>query len=93
MKSHKFFSDPVMNVNRSIFGRYKVYPLLSLLNGVNFFFKKMEHISPSLAPLIALFCTSGDVYPGFQKRVDSLLAYFLTCMQWVPHIHLCCNNY
>ena len=29
---------------------------------------------------------------GFKARVDSLLAFFVTCMQWIPQIHLCCNT-
>ena len=29
---------------------------------------------------------------GFKARVDSLLVYFLTCIQWISHIHLWCNT-
>ena len=45
-----------------------------------------------MGPLILLFWTSGNVSPGFKARVDPSLACFVTCMQWIPEIHLWCNT-
>ena len=41
----------------------------------------------SVAPLIPLFWTSGNVCPGFQRqgpRVDPSLVCFVACTQWIP---------
>ena len=40
-----------------------------------------------------LFCFATDTpLFRFKTRVDHLLACFITCMQWIPQIHLWCNT-
>ena len=40
-------------------------------------------------PCCGLLVTS---FQGFKARVDSLFVYFITCMLWIPHIHLWCDT-
>ena len=37
-------------------------------------------------------CFGLLVYPGFQSQGGSQLEYFITCMQWIPQIHLWCDT-
>ena len=50
-----------------------------------FFTKMLEDMSPFCGPLIPLFWTS---VLGFKARMDSSLVCFLTCVQWIPQIHI-----
>ena len=56
--------------------------------------KFLKDTSPFLSghcyPCFGLLVTSAL---GFKARVDPLFACFLTCMQWMPQIHLWSNTY
>ena len=41
-------------------------------------------------PLLPLFWTSVTYALSFKARVDLFFACFVTCMQWIAHIHLWC---
>ena len=44
-----------------------------------------------VGPLIPLFWTSGEVFPGFQNQ-GGFLACTLSCLHTIPQIHLWCDT-
>ena len=59
------------------------------------FLKKLEDISFLCGaigtPIVDLELVTSVL--GFKARVDPLVACFLTCVQWIPQIHLWCDTY
>ena len=74
---------------------YNTQKLQKLNKKYYFFFLKNVCRTQVLfvGPLIPLFWTSSDVFPGFSKPGwIPLLACFLACIQQIPQIHLWCDT-
>ena len=67
----------------NLFKRLRSFFLKKYFGGHKSFFVR------SLMPYFRRLVTSAL---GFKGRVDLSLASFLTCMQWIPQIHLWCNT-
>ena len=53
-------------------------------------FKFLEDVSPFCRAIDTPVLVTSTL--GFKARVVPLLVCFVTCMQWIPQIHLWCDT-